>query len=93
MSNLESFGSPLWRQVAWSGAAGWVQTVKLGMPGRPVILSVLALFYVASFLATDSDLLPAWLRRLIPVVLGLIMVAIAVDGLVDSRRRFSAKAP
>jgi hypothetical protein len=65
---------------------GVIRTFKFGMPRLLVILSVLSMLYAGSFLMSDSDVLPVWLGNAVPLVLGIAIVAMAVYGLIISRK-------
>ena len=67
--------------------AGIIRTARLGKPSSLIALSVLSFLYVAAFFTTDSDLLPVWLTRMLPLVLGLSMVGIAIYGLGTRRKQ------
>lgn len=55
-------------------------------PRSLVILSVLSILYVAAFFAAESVDPPGRLNSAVPVALGAVIIAIAVRGLILSRR-------
>ena len=72
--------------------AGIIRAARLGKPWSLIALSALSILYVIAFFMTDSDLLPVWVTRMLPLALGLAMVGIAIYGL-GARRNHKPDVP